>query len=368
MQLAKWWGVHLVPGLRNAPTSSFFFVSTLMTGTLSAAQRSRSSVMCRNWSSRLGWEAPASFLWLTRSEQPIALSNRATVWGQTSMPSAHSWSATLAVVRRVHFRPLTGVAGRLVVHQGFDAGDDFRRFFFRRSPSAARAPHPVDLDVALDQLPPSGGDRRRVDAEQSGDAPVAAPPALERFEAGEQPPLPLVEQAGEQHDGGAQLLRHQVGVGQGPYESGRGHQQASRAHLVRLVRAVGHTVEELGGEFVPRQPPVAAELAQRVLGADTEQVVQFLDEVSGLGMVDERVGGCDQGAGAGEADPGERPQAALVEVGEFIEGVEAAAMRVAGAGVDVLELAERGAPAGAGAERRHHRVTARRWSACGAGR
>ena len=226
--------------------------------------------------------------------------------------------------------------------------------FFRRSPSAARAPHPVDLDVALDQLPPSGGDRRRVDAEQSGDAPVAAPPALERFEAGEQPPLPLVEQAGEQHDGGAQLLRHQVGVGQGPYESGRGHQQASRAHLVRLVRAVGHTVEELGGEFVPRQPPVADELAQRVLGADTEQVVQFLDEVSGLGMVDERVGGCDQGAGAGEADPGERPQAALVEVGEFIEGVEAAAMRVAGAGVDVLELAERGAPAGAGAERRHH--------------
>ena len=62
MQLAKWWGVHLAPGLRNAPTSSFFFVSTLMTGTLSAAQRSRSSVMCRNWSSRLGWEAAASFL------------------------------------------------------------------------------------------------------------------------------------------------------------------------------------------------------------------------------------------------------------------------------------------------------------------
>ena len=64
--------------------------------------------------------------------------------------------------------------------------------FFGWPPSAARAPHPVDFDVALDQLPPTGGDRRRVDAEQSGDAPVAAPPALERFEAGEQPPLPLV--------------------------------------------------------------------------------------------------------------------------------------------------------------------------------
>ena len=26
-----------------------------------------------NWSSRFGWEAPASFLWLTRSEKPKAL-------------------------------------------------------------------------------------------------------------------------------------------------------------------------------------------------------------------------------------------------------------------------------------------------------
>ena len=226
--------------------------------------------------------------------------------------------------------------------------------FFRRRTPAACAPHPVDLDVALDELPPAGGDRRRVDAEQLGDAPVAAPPALERFEAGEQTPLPLVEQAGEQHDRGAQLLRHQVGLWQGPYESGRGHQQAPRAQLVRLVRAVGRAVEELAGEFVPRQPPVADELAQRVLGADREQVVQLVDEVSCRGVVDERLGGCEQGAGAGEADPGKGPQAALVEVGECVEGVVAAAMRVAGPGVEVLELAKSGTPAGAGTEGRHH--------------
>ena len=133
--------------------------------------------------------------------------------------------------------------------------------FFRPRTPAARAPHPVDLDVALDELPPAGGDRRRVDAQQLGDAPVAAPPALERFESGEQTPLPLVEQAGEQHDRGAQLLRHQVGLGQGPHESGRGHQQAPRAQLVGLVRAVGRAVEELAGELVPRQPPVGDELA-----------------------------------------------------------------------------------------------------------
>ena len=226
--------------------------------------------------------------------------------------------------------------------------------FFRPRTPAACAPHPVDLDVALDELPPAGGDRRRVDAEQLGDAPVAAPPALERFEVGEQTPLPLVEQAGEQHDRGAQFLRHQVGLWRGSHESGRGHQQAPRAQLVGLVRAVGRAVEELAGELVPRQPPVADELAQRVLGADREQVVQLVDEMSGLGVVDERLGGCDQGAGAGEADPGEGPQAVLVEVGECGEGVVAAAMRVAGPGVEVLELAKSGTPAGAGTEGRHH--------------
>ena len=121
-----------------------------------------------------------------------------------------------------------------------------------------------------------------------------------------------------------------------------------RAQLVGSLRAVGGAVEELAGELVPRQSPVADELAQRVLGADREQVVQFVDEVSRLGVVDERLGGCDQGAGVGETDPGEGPQAVLVEVGEDIEGVVAAAMRVAGPGVKVLELAKRGAPAGAG--------------------
>ena len=246
------------------------------------------------------------------------------------------------------------VAGRLVGHQGFDAGDDFRRFFFRRCSSAARAPHPVDLDIATDELPPADGDGRRVDAEEGGDAPVAAPPALERFESGEQPALALVEEAGEQHDGGAQLVGHQVGVGQGPPESGRGHQQPSGAELMRLLRVVGGAVEELAGELVPRQPAVADELAQGVLGADTEPVVELVDEVSGFRVVDKRLGGCDEGAGAGEADAGERPQAVFVEVGELVERVVAAAMGIAGAGVEVPELAERGAPADAGTEGGHH--------------
>ena len=141
--------------------------------------------------------------------------------------------------------------------------------------------------------------------------------------------------------------------------SGRGRTSPGVANDRRRARScraccagVGRAVEELAVELVPRQAAVADELAQRVLGSDMEQVVELLAEMSRLCLVDEGLGGCDQGAGAGEPDAAERPQSAFVEVDEFVEGVVAAAMGVAGAGGDVLELAKRGA-AGAGSEGRH---------------
>ena len=83
-------------------------------------------------------------------------------------------------------------------------------FPFGRWSSAACAPHPVDLDIAVDELSPAGGDRRRVEGEERG------------------------------------------------------------------ARA---------GEPMPRQPAIADELAQPVLGADSEAIVQLVDQVSGLGVV-----------------------------------------------------------------------------------
>ena len=119
-----------------------------------------------------------------------------------------------------------------------------------------------------------------------------------------------------------------------------------------LLRAVGRAVEELAGELVPLQAPVADELAQPVLGADVEQIVEFLAEIPRLCLVDERLGGGDQGAGAGEPDAAERPESEFLELDEFVEDVVAAPMRVAGASGEVLELAKCGAP-GTGSERGH---------------
>ena len=160
------------------------------------------------------------------------------------------------------FQTADGVGRRLVGHGGLDAGDDFRF-----SSRCRRRPAPGRLDIRLVELPAAGGDRGRVDAERFGDAPVAAAATLERFGCGEQTPLPVVEQAGEQDGGGAQQLR-QVGVAQGRQESGSAQPQASGAELARPVCVVGRAVEELAGELVPGQPAGAEEFAPGVLGGE----------------------------------------------------------------------------------------------------
>ena len=64
-------------GLQNVPTSSFFFVSTLMRGLLSAAQRSRKSVMCRNCWSWFGCgDCPRSLLNFASDGLPVSCGRR----------------------------------------------------------------------------------------------------------------------------------------------------------------------------------------------------------------------------------------------------------------------------------------------------
>ena len=109
----------------------------------------------------------------------------------------------------------------------------------------------------------------------------------------------------------------------------------------------------LTGNLVAAQLAFLDQLAQRILGADVQQVVQLLAVVPRGRVVDHRFGGGKQGAGGREPHVAERPQSVLVEVDQLIKGVVAAAMGIAGAVGEFLELAERGASGGR-AECRHH--------------
>ena len=209
------------------------------------------------------------------------------------------------------------------------------------------------MHVPAEQLLASAGHGTGVDTEQPGDTGVAAPTALQRFKASVQPALAFVEQAGEQHDGGAQFVGHEVGIRHRSNQPRFSQQGTPGAQLLRFAGPVGGAIQELAGKFLPGQLALLDQLAQGILGANLQPVVQLLVELSRWRSADQRRGGGEQSAGDRESHVMERPQPVFVVVDEFIKGVVAATMGVAGAVGEFLELAKRGT-SGARAERRHH--------------
>ena len=107
-------------------------------------------------------------------------------------------------------------------------------------------------------------------------------------------------------DTALRVIPPEAGVGQGTPESGRGQQQAARAQLPRLARAVGRAIQELARELVPTQPPVADELRQGDITCS--RLSNSSLKCPACAWLTNDSGG-DQGADAGEPDPVERPHA-----------------------------------------------------------
>ena len=178
-------------------------------------------------------------------------------------------------------------------------------------------------------------------------------PHLSDSEPGEQPPLAFVEEAGEQHDGGAQLLGHEVGVGQGPPESGGGHQQdVGRAVGASGVRgrpcSRGHWPARLDR---PRERETVAVrcLTQGSPGCSTpSRLSELVDEVSGLGAVPANASAvATKGMlGAGRSGRRRRPTGRVRRSRRVRRECSSRRGGSSWCGaVEVLELAEGGAPA-----------------------
>jgi hypothetical protein len=86
-----------------------------------------------------------------------------------------------------------------------------------------------------------------------------------------------------------------------------------------------------------------------ILDFDVECVGQFVGKPPARCLIDKGVDGRDESAETGEPDSVVRPEAGVVEAGDFAEGIVAAAMGIAGEVIEKFELAEYG-EAGAGAE------------------
>ena len=224
--------------------------------------------------------------------------------------------------------------------------------FFQRRAATACLPDPVDVDVVRQQRSPSPRDGAALEAQQRRDARVAAAPGFQRFEPGIQAPLLLVEDAKKQHNRCPELLRHDGRVGQRPCHTGRGQQGAAPQQLLPPAAGGRGAVHEPASDVFPSHTSGAHERAQRVLGADVQEGVEFLHNIAEISGLDQGGGRRQQCPGAGEPDLLVRPQTQLVELRHVVEGVVAATVGVACPGREILQLAEHGAP-GVGAQRRH---------------
>ena len=221
---------------------------------------------------------------------------RATVLGQTWMSTVASSCAIFSAVRWVQRTPVMGSPATSYPSAASMAAI-IAGVFFQGRPPATGAAHALALDLPGEQLLASSGHGTGVDTEQPGDAGVAAPTALQRFQAGIQAALAFVEQAGEQHDSGAQFVGHEVAIRYRSDQPGGGQQGAPRAHLLRLAGPIGGAIQELTGKLVAGQLAFLDQLAQGILGADMQQVVQLFAELSSGSVVDHRCGGGEQGTG-----------------------------------------------------------------------
>jgi hypothetical protein len=224
--------------------------------------------------------------------------------------------------------------------------------FFHGPAPGPGATDSLNFDVLVQQLSPPPGHGRDIEPEQSGNPSVTTSPRLQGFKPGVQPSPLLVEQAEEQDDGRPQFVWHDGRVGQGARGAGLGEQSPARKKLLTPAVCIGRAVEKLTAKPGTRQTSISDELAQSVFGADMEHVVEFLGEVPAVRALHERSGRREESPVDREPDVSVRPQPQRIELGDAVERVEAAAMRVARAVAQLVQFSEHGAPS-IGAQRGH---------------
>src|SRR5215472_2070826 len=180
-----------------------------------------------------------------------------------------------------------------------------------------------------------------MEVEEIGPLTISTPAQEERLQSGVEPALLFVEQAVEEEDGGFGFLFGDLPPGRIPH--GReGFQGATRQELPALEGGVDRQVEVAAGDELAGNSALLSQLMQGVLHIDVQDPSQFGSEVPAGGAMDESFGRGQQGAETGEPNVALRPQAVVVETGDLPQGIESAAMRVAGQVIEGFEFPEDG--------------------------
>jgi hypothetical protein len=198
------------------------------------------------------------------------------------------------------------------------------------------------LDVARNKLAPTTGYGARVDAQQLGDLRISSVADLHSLQAGVKPSLSFVQQAVEQHDGRFELIGQDSQPGAEGKTAGLGVIDRAGRQLGPAGGGLRREVDVATGHFFTGHPAVPHQPEQGLLGLDMQHVFQLHRVVAGLRGHHQRLDSRYQGAEAAEPHLAERPQPQLVEEGDLVQGVKPATMAIAGAVVQLGQLAEHG--------------------------
>src|SRR5215471_4784157 len=189
--------LHVRPPFLKAPTSSFFFVSTEITGSPLARKDPSCRLIYRNWVSRPGRWGPSFVLRFNCSEYPISSKIRATVLSLTGCPRRVSSSASASVDWLVHRRALIGspavVSSTIRVSSARSRGSTSSTFFRPARPDPSF--RPGFQFPSPRQLGHGPGERRSRHPGQFGHPANSASPLIQSLVGGEQPRLKLVQGA-----------------------------------------------------------------------------------------------------------------------------------------------------------------------------
>src|SRR6266481_9773814 len=210
-------------------------------------------------------------------------SRRATVLGETAMPSLASSSAMVVVVRRDRRswdRPRYRVR----------AGNGERRlglaFFFRRSTTTTGAARSAADHILIQQLLPTPGYGMYIQAQEIAEPSVPAVAQADGLQAGKQAALLFIEQAIEEEDGGLEFMGRRLEVG-GMDGYRDGLSAAPGEHLFGAKDRFDGGIEKLALDLHSRQALLLDQMAERLLHFGVQGVGQFMGVISVRSLVDE---------------------------------------------------------------------------------
>ena len=114
---ARPWGRNSRPPFLKSPTSSFFLVSTEITGSPAAWNAFTSALMCSNWALRSGWLAPSRVLLLACRLKPRRRSKRPTSFWPAVKPRSASAADRWRWLLLTHSKGSLGIAADRRLHQ-----------------------------------------------------------------------------------------------------------------------------------------------------------------------------------------------------------------------------------------------------------